>query len=686
MDMGIVNAGLMEVYSDIEPELRRLCEDVVLNKNQGESGSDATEALLERAEKEREVQRLEKGGKAPPKKVAWRELEVKARISHSLVKGIPTYITADTEECRKLFARPLEVIEGPLMDGMSTVGDLFGSGKMFLPQVIKSARVMKKAVAHLLPFMEAEKEAARKASGGAVSDNDHDSSAGVMVLATVKGDVHDIGKNIVKVVLECNNYKVYDMGVMVPRHRIIAKAKEVKADIIGLSGLITPSLDEMVDVAISMRDSGLKIPLLIGGATTSRMHTAVKISPHYANMEHPVVHVLDASRAVVVMQQLLEKNEEKREDYVDDVMDMYQEMREEYAASVSDRKMEDFATACGKRCGLDWKSYTPPTPVVPAGKIQEERNYPLEKVLPFIDWHPFFQTWELRGRYPHRGYPKIFNDPTVGAEAKKLHNDALKLLDEIVKAKSLELRAVHAIWPANSVNGGEDVALYEDTAARKTESGRFCMLRQQEKKEDGTAPQLSLADFVAPKATGLKDHLGGFAVAVFGCDKLVAEAEKDHDDFKKIMIQALADRLAEAYAEELHSRIRRCVWGYASDEKMSTQDLLKIKYQGIRPAPGYPSQPDHTEKQTLWRMLEVEKRVGIKLTDGLAMLPASAVSALVFANPRSRYFAVGHINKDQIIDYAGRKGMPVAAVEKWLSPILNYDREVVTKNSTASKS
>lgn len=673
MDMGIVNAGLMEVYDDIEPELRKLCEDVVLNRNQGEDGNRASEALLERAEKERELAiARKKGGVVTTKKVAWREKPVKERITYSLVKGIPTHIDEDVEEARKLFDRPLEVIEGPLMDGMSVVGDLFGSGKMFLPQVIKSARVMKKAVAYLLPFMDEEKKA-NLASG----KSDDSGNQKTFLLATVAGDVHDIGKNIVKVVLECNNFKVVDLGVMVPKHVILDEAKKHNADAIGLSGLITPSLDQMVDVAKEMSRRGMKVPLLIGGATTSRMHTAVKISPHYSTFDHPVVHVLDASRAVVVLGQLLDSNEEKREEYVDDIMDLYEEMREEYASSQTERKMIDYSSARKRRLSIDWTTYVPPVPKISSGKPQVEKGLSLESVVPYIDWHPFFQTWELRGRYPNRGYPKIFNDPTVGEAARKLFDEAQVMLKEIVRSKSLELRAVHAVWPANSTEDGEDVIVYSDDDTRKKEVGRFCMLRQQQKKEDENAPHLSLADFVAPEGSGKRDYMGGFAVGVFGVDKLVKMHESNNDDYAKIMVQALADRLAEAYAEQLHERIRRETWGYAQNEKLSNEQLLKVKYQGIRPAPGYPSQPDHTEKRMLWKMLDAEKLAGIQLTDSLAMLPASAVSALVFANPESRYFAVGHVNKDQVTSYASRKGMTMEDTEQWLAPILNYERAVV---------
>merc|ERR1711871_1242937 len=593
------------------------------------------------------------------------------RLEYALIKGITEFIDKDTEEARISLPTPLSVIEGPLMDGMGIVGDLFGSGKMFLPQVIKSARVMKKAVAYLLPFMEEEKEKNRQAAiaqGAVPVDGDDDSSAGHVLLATVKGDVHDIGKNIVGVVLGCNNYKVTDIGVMCTCNDILDKAEELNVDIIGLSGLITPSMDEMVFVAQEMKKRGMKQPLLIGGATTSRTHTAVKIAPQYESIDHPVIHVLDASRSVVVVGNLLEKNADKRDDYVEDTLDLYDEMREDYYAGLEERNLLTFDQAIEKRLSIDWaKEPCAGKPVKPG--IHVEKNYPLSEVVPYIDWNPFFQTWELRGRYPNRGFPKIFNDDKVGVEAKKLYDDAQAMLKEIVASNSLECRAVHGIFPANTI-GTEDVEVYSNSD-RTAVAAKMCMLRQQLEKENDE-PYLSLADFVAPKDTGLQDHIGMFAVGVFGAEKLAEKYEADLDDYSKIMVQALADRLAEAFGELIHKKMRTETWAHSADEKLSNQDLLKVKYQGIRPAPGYPSQPDHTEKLTMWKLLNVEENIGMKLSSGLAMLPASAVSALVFSHPKSRYFAVGHVNEDQIDNYAARKQESKEYIEKWCAPILNY--------------
>lgn len=674
MDMGIVNAGLMEIYDDVDKDLRELCEDVVLNRNQGESGMDATEKLLDYAMAEREnlAALKAKGIKKPVKSLAWREKTVEERLSYSLIKGNPTYITEDTEEARQKLPYPLAVIEGPLMNGMNVVGDLFGSGKMFLPQVIKSARVMKKAVAYLLPFMEEEKEKNRQLAikeGRVPTDQTEDDSyAGHVLLATVKGDVHDIGKNIVGVVLGCNNYKITDIGVMCTCNDILDKAEELGVDIIGLSGLITPSLDEMVFVAQEMKKRGMTQPLLIGGATTSRMHTAVKIAPQFESINHPVIHVLDASRSVVVVGNLLESNSDKRDDYVEDTLDLYDEMREDYYAGLEERNLLPFEKAIEQRLKIDWVKEPCAGKPKKAG-IQVEKNYPLSEVVPFIDWNPFFQTWELRGRYPNRGYPKIFNDEKVGEEAKKLYDDAQKMLKEIVASNSLECRAVHGIFPANTI-GTEDVEIYEN-GDRNSVTAKFCMLRQQLEKETEDA-YLSLADFVAPKDTGLEDHMGMFAVGVFGAEKLTEKYEADLDDYSKIMVQALADRLAEAFGELIHKKMRTETWAHSLNEDLSKEDLLKIKYQGIRPAPGYPSQPDHTEKLTMWKLLNVEENIGMKLSSGLAMLPASAVSALVFSHPKSKYFAVGHVNEDQIDSYAGRKEESKEYIEKWCAPLLNY--------------
>lgn len=681
MDMGIVNAGLMEVYDDVDEDLRKLCENVVLNKGQGESGSDATEKLLDYASAEREAIRIRKeggggsDGVAEEKKAGWRTKSVEERLTYSLVKGIPTHITEDTEEARQKVSKPLEVIEGPLMDGMNVVGDLFGSGKMFLPQVIKSARVMKKAVAYLLPFMEEEKKKKLEEDkkNGVEAEVGADNGAGRILLATVKGDVHDIGKNIVGVVLGCNNYKVDDIGVMVTCDTILDKAEELGADIIGLSGLITPSLDEMVYVAKEMKRRGMKQPLLIGGATTSRMHTAVKISPHFSSVEHPVIHVLDASRAVVVAGKLLDTNEDKRDDYVEDTLDLYDEMREEYFSNLTERKLATYAEAKSKGMVIDFSSVPPvPGPKAQAGQTIVDTGFPLAEVVDYIDWSPFFQTWELRGRYPNRGFPKIFNDEKVGSEAKKLYDDAQEMLGEILKEKILELRSVHGIWKANRISGTDDVELYGDD---DEVAAKLCMLRQQVVRDDGVdkdkRQHLSLADFVAPKP--YDDHIGMFAVGVFGCDVLVERFEKENDDYKKIMALALADRLAEAFAEVIHMRMRRETWGYAESEELSPSDMLKVKYKGIRPAPGYPSQPDHTEKRVMWDLLRPKEHIGLELTSSLAMLPASSVSALCFGHEQATYFAVGMIDKDQVEDYAARKKMDLEKCERWLAPVLNYN-------------
>eukprot|EP00611_Tribonema_gayanum_P030293 TRINITY_DN837_c0_g2_i1.p1 TRINITY_DN837_c0_g2~~TRINITY_DN837_c0_g2_i1.p1 ORF type:complete len:1283 (-),score=514.30 TRINITY_DN837_c0_g2_i1:218-4066(-) len=662
MDMGIVNAGMLQVYDDIAPDLLKIVEDAVLNKHAG-----ATEALLERAQIERELADARKaGGKVAVKEGSWRDQPVKARLTHSLIKGIDQYIETDTEEARSQADRPLSVIEGPLMDGMNVVGDLFGAGKMFLPQVIKSARVMKKAVAYLLPYMEEEKRL--KALEQGVDPNepvDDDAAyAGKVVIATVKGDVHDIGKNIVAVVLGCNNYKVYDLGVMVSCEDILKAVDKYKPDIVGLSGLITPSLDEMVFVAREMAKKGCKQPLMIGGATTSKMHTAVKIAPQYSSPEHPVIHVLDASRSVTVVSSLL--GGEKTE-YAEEVLEEYEELREEHYAGLEERNYLTLEKAMGKRLEINFEATPAPQPPSFIGnKVLD--NYSLESVLDYIDWNPFFQTWELRGRYPNRGYPKIFNDATVGAEAKKLFDDAQVMLNDIVANKRLRLTGVLGMYPANRV--GEDVVLYSD-ASRAEKLATFCMLRQQAEKDTPTEAYLSLADFVAP--VGHRDHLGMFAVACMGCDDEVKRFEAENDDYSKIMVQALADRLVEAFAEALHSDVRREIWGFASEEKVAGEDLFKLKYQGIRPAPGYPSQPDHTEKRTMWDVLKAEELAGIQLSESLSMMPASSVSALVFAHPQSEYFAVGKIGKDQVESYAARKGMPLDECQRWLGPILNYD-------------
>mmetsp|Transcript_21940 Transcript_21940/g.68631 ORF Transcript_21940/g.68631 Transcript_21940/m.68631 type:complete len:678 (-) Transcript_21940:317-2350(-) len=677
MDMGIVNAKEMLALSEVPSQLREVCTDAVLNRT-----SDATERLLAATEAEKEAAEARKrgdvAGAVAAKPRTWRDLPIEERLTHSLVKGISEFVDHDTEEMRAGIAarggRPLEVIEGPLMNGMNVVGDLFGSGKMFLPQVIKSARVMKKAVAYLLPFMEAEKRENLLQQGldpDAANEDDDSQYAGKFLIATVKGDVHDIGKNIVAVVLGCNNYKVYDIGVMCECDKILEAAKKYKVDAIGLSGLITPSLDEMVFVAKEMSKNGFRVPLLIGGATTSKMHTAVKIAPMYASDEHPVIHVLDASRAVTVVSNLL--NPDEKPDFVADVSDEYAELRDEYYASLEDRKFLTFEQAQAKRCVLECAKLAP-SPRKPLGA--HAVTYEIASVVPFIDWNPFFQTWELRGRYPNRGYPKIFNDETVGTEAKRLFDDAQKMLKEIIDEDKLQLRGVYGVYAAQRSTSGEDVDVWDADAAREAReppAATFCMLRQQAEIE-GASSYFSQADFIAPHGEG-KDHLGMFAVACFGAEEWARKYEAQNDDFSKIMMQAIADRLVEACAEALHRDMRVDHWGYAADEDLKPDDLLKVKYDGIRPAPGYPSQPDHTEKRTMWDLLRVEELSGIQLSESLSMIPASSVSALVFAHPDSTYFAVGKIEKDQVSSYAKRKGFDLPEMERWLSPILNYDRD-----------
>eukprot|EP00808_Paulinella_micropora_P031031 g2609.t1 len=673
MDFGIVNAGALPVYTDIEPSLLKLCEDAIFNRT-----PEATENMLNRAEEEKN--KGKDGGKSAAKVEAWREFTIEKRLEHALVKGITTHIELDTEEARQALGRPLSVIEGPLMAGMSVVGDLFGSGKMFLPQVIKSARVMKKAVAYLIPFLEKEKEERMAREGGVKSEEDR--GAGVMVLATVKGDVHDIGKNIVGVVLGCNNYKVIDMGVMCSCESIIEKAIESNADFVGLSGLITPSLDEMVTVAEEMERRGLKMPLLIGGATTSRVHTAVKIAPKY---HAPVVHVLDASRAVTVVSSLTQEGE--KDDYIEMIKEEYEDLRQEHYESQEERKYVSLEKAREKRFRIDWSQEpAPPKPKFLGTKTL--LKYPLNQLLDLIDWDPFFQVYNLRGKYPTRGYPKIFQDKTVGQAATELFAEAQALLQKILKSGELECRGIMGFYPANAV--GDDVVVWKD-ASRKEVEAIFYGLRQQSEKEDDDAVYVCQSDFVAPvpdgafaklpvkvgdKASkqGVEDYIGMFAVSCFGVPKLVERYEKEHDDYTGLMIKALADRLAEAFAEKMHEEIRQKYWAYAEDEKLSAADKLKVKYRGIRPAPGYPSQPDHTEKTTMWKLLDIKEKTGIELTESLAMMPAASVSALCFHPKQSHYFAVGKLEKDQLKDYAARKHMPLAAVEKWLSPNLAYER------------
>jgi len=639
MDMGIVNAGMLEVYDEIDPELKVLVEDVLLNRR-----PDATERLVEFGEA------LKDHGTGVSEKKAeeWRKGTVEERLSHALVKGIDSYIEIDTEEARIKLGRPLLVIEGPLMAGMSVVGDLFGAGKMFLPQVVKSARVMKKAVAHLTPFMEAEK-AAMVASGRVVK------AQGKILLATVKGDVHDIGKNIVGVVLACNNYEVIDMGVMVPCEKILGRAKAEKADVIGLSGLITPSLDEMVHVAREMERQGFKLPLLIGGATTSRRHTAVKIAPHYSE---PVVHVLDASRAVPVTTSLL--SDEGKTAFVAQHRAEYEALR--HVHSTPRQTVVSLETARARRTPIEWRAEDLPVPVFTGVRVLD--NFPAAAVRDFIDWSPLLHAWGLKGVHP-----RILEHPEQGEQARQVFADANALLDVIIEKNLLTLRGVYGLFPANAV--GDDVELYKDGTREKVLE-RFHFLRQQANRE-GSEPCRSLSDFIAPKETRLPDHIGAFAVTSgIGLNELCDRFRAQHDDYNAIMSEAVADRLAEAFAECLHKRVRD-EWGYGCAENLGNADLIQEKYRGIRPAAGYPACPDHTEKGPLWRLLDVQANTGMIITESFAMWPGSSVSGLYFAHPESRYFDLGKIDRDQVADYHVRKGMSVAEVERWLGQSLNYD-------------
>uniref|UniRef100_A0AAQ6IVB3 Methionine synthase n=1 Tax=Anabas testudineus TaxID=64144 RepID=A0AAQ6IVB3_ANATE len=661
MDMGIVNAGNLPVYDDIDKELLLLCENLIWNRDAG-----ATDKLLAYA------QNNVKGGKKVVQTDEWREGSVEERLEYALIKGIEKYIVEDVEECRTQvdrYTRPLHIIEGPLMNGMKVVGDLFGAGKMFLPQVIKSARVMKKAVSHLIPFMEKEREEMMASTG---STEELDPYQGTIVLATVKGDVHDIGKNIVGVVLGCNNFRVIDLGVMVPCDKILREAIAQKADIIGLSGLITPSLDEMIYVAKEMERLGIKTPLLIGGATTSKTHTAVKIAPRYSC---PVVHVLDASRSVVVCSQLLD--ETMREEYFDEVKEEYEEIRQDHYDSLMDRQYLSLSQAREKALHIDWLSQ--PRPVRPqflGTRIFE--CYDLNSLVDFIDWKPFFDVWQLRGKYPNRGYPKIFNDKTVGSEAQRVFDDAQRLLSQMIDSSSLKGHGLVGFWRAQSY--GDDINVYEDDVKVRRDTkpiATFHGLRQQLVKDSSSSEAyLCLSDFVAPVDSGVADYIGLFAAGVFGAKELSQQFEAQGDDYSSIMVKALADRLAEAFAEELHVRVRKELWGYSSEEALQTSDLHRVRYQGIRPAPGYPSQPDHTEKITMWDLAGVQEKTGISLTESLAMMPAASVSGLYFSNPQASYFAVGKITKEQVEDYAKRKEMSVEEVERWLAPILGYDTDV----------
>jgi 5-methyltetrahydrofolate--homocysteine methyltransferase len=671
LDMGIVNAGQLAVYEEIEPELRERVEDVLLNRR-----DDATERLVDFAENVKAKDKT----RVPDE--AWRAEPVEGRLKHALVKGITDYIDTDTEEARQKCKRPLDVIEGPLMAGMSVVGDLFGSGKMFLPQVVKSARVMKKAVAYLMPFMEAEKSAGAKPQGR-------------IVMATVKGDVHDIGKNIVGVVLQCNNYEVLDLGVMVPAAKILETAREKQADVIGLSGLITPSLDEMVHVAQEMEREGFRLPLLIGGATTSRAHTAVKIAPHY---QASTVHVLDASRAVGVVNSLL--NQDLKSGFDKKTREDYERLRREHSARTQRKNLLTLEEARANQTGIDWSDYAPPKPeflgvrvlqtVIPSQveesrgtsftvtqrdasssvrSVQDDavRSFSLRTLADYIDWSPFFHAWELRGRYPG-----IFEDPKTGKQARELFDDAQKLLDRIVAKNLLIARGVHAFWRANSV--GDDVDIYaDDDGAKKLAT--FYFLRQQMQKPAGQLNHC-LADFIAPvngdRRPPLRDYLGGFAVTIHGADELAEEFKRQHDDYNAIMTKALADRLAEAFAEYLHKQTR-IAWGFGREEQLSQADLIREKYRGIRPAAGYPACPDHAEKRTLFDLLDAENNAGVILTESFAMYPGASVSGLYFSHPEAKYFGVGQIGHDQVVDYAARRGESVPLAEKRLAPNLDYN-------------
>ncbi|WP_252158787.1 methionine synthase [Candidatus Arcticimaribacter forsetii] len=631
MNMGIVNPTMLEIYDEIEPELLIHVEDVLLNRR-----DDATERLLDFAEKIVE-------DKSDKKVVVkeWRSNPLQDRITHALVKGIDEFIVEDVEEARQLASRPIEVIEGNLMIGMNVVGDLFGSGKMFLPQVVKSARVMKRAVAHLLPFIEAEKDGKQEA-------------AGKILMATVKGDVHDIGKNIVGVVLACNNYEIIDLGVMVPLERIIETAIEENIDIIGLSGLITPSLDEMIYVAQEVKRRGLNIPIMIGGATTSKAHTAVKIAPE---LDSTVVHVNDASRAVTVAGSLL--NKENAQSYKDTIRSEYEIFRSKFLDRQETKEHIDIQTARERKLQLDWDSFKPTVPNQLGIQVIENQN--LDELIPYIDWSPFFRSWDLHGHYP-----AILDDEIVGKQATELFADAQVILTEILENKSLTAKAVFGIFPANSVDD-DDIEVYENED-RTQSKVKFLTLRQQLKKRAGKN-NIALADFIAPKETGVKDYIGSFCVTTgFGTAELAKKFEEDNDDYNSIMVKALADRFAEAFAEFLHKEVRIKHWGYASDEVLDNQDLIKEAYKGIRPAPGYPACPDHLEKNTIWDLLKVEEKIGVTLTESLAMWPAASVSGYYFANPKSQYFGVGKITQDQVKSFSQRKKIDLEVAEKWLRP------------------
>ncbi len=647
MDMGIVNAGQLVVYDEIEPELRRLCEDVLLNKNN--NNNEATEALINFAET------VKAKGKEIVKNEVWRNEPVEKRLAHSLVNGITDYVEVDTEEARQKYPKPLDVIEGPLMDGMNIVGDLFGAGKMFLPQVVKSARVMKKAVAVLTPFIEAEKEVRRQAHLTAGTVNEEGAGAAKILLATVKGDVHDIGKNIVGVVLGCNGYDIIDLGVMVPTDKILETARREKVDIIGLSGLITPSLDEMVHIAREMKRQHITLPLMIGGATTSRMHTAVKIAQEY---DEGVVHVLDASRSVTVAGSLLSK--EQKPDFLKGIKEEYRKLKEDFANKKVTKAYLSYEQAVQNKVKLNWESFTPVKPAFIGTKSFIDHD--LQEIAAYIDWQPFFIAWELHGKFP-----QILSDEKVGVEATKLYKDAQVLLKKLIDEKWLTAKGVIGFWPANS-NGKDTITVTDELSiVVELES-----LRQQIKKAAGQS-NMSLTDFIAPKETGLLDYLGAFAVTIDGIEPHLKRFDEQHDDYNKISLQALADRLAEAFAEFLHHKTRTEYWGYVKDESLTNEDLIKEKYEGIRPAPGYPACPDHTEKYKLFTLLDATNATGIELTENLAMYPASSVCGWYFANPESKYFGIGKIEKDQVMDYANRKNMDLEEAERWLRPVLEYD-------------
>ena len=637
LSMGIVNAGQLGVYEQLEPQLRERVEDIIFNRR-----PDATERLVEFASS------VKTGAREAAKDEAWRATSVEERLSHALVNGVSTYVVADTEEARLKYPRPIEVIEGPLMDGMNVVGDLFGAGKMFLPQVVKSARVMKQAVAHLIPYIEAEKTRTGEAGR----------AKGRIVIATVKGDVHDIGKNIVSVVLQCNNYDVVNLGVMVPAQTIIETAVREKADAVGLSGLITPSLEEMAHVAKEMERSGLSIPLLIGGATTSRAHTAVKIAPNYSAL---VVYVPDASRSVPVVQSLLSR--ENPDAYIAQVRADYDKIRAQHSEKKGPGPLHAIAEARRKGLRTDWRSYSPPAPAKPGLTVL--RRQPLAELVPYIDWTPFFQTWELSG-----SYPKILEDPVVGDAARKLFAEAREMLDRAVAENWILANGVFGLYPASQVKD-DDVEIYRDETRRDV-AMTWHNLRQQNVKPTGRA-NMCLADFVAPRTSGVTDWIGAFAVSAGGIEKRVAAFEAANDDYAAIMLKALADRFAEAFAECLHERVRREYWGYARDEQFSTAQLIAEAYRGIRPAPGYPACPDHRAKEPLFRLLDAEANAAMHLTESFAMLPASSVSGFYLSHPEASYFAVGKIGRDQVADYARRAGLGVAEAEKWLAPCLAYE-------------